>query len=157
NGSNGLRPDGRPSNIPPLTENRFINNQVVFQICNPAVPAARIQAAMRRLRLSVLSQQSIGILGCTVYQTQIAAGGLPVRAVIQQLEKDRLIDMVSPNYMFELAQDAGNPAAAPAASEGDPAQYIIGKLKLADVHRIATGQDIRIAVIDSEIDGKHPD
>src|SRR5262249_24792596 len=60
-----LRSDGRPSNVPPVNETRFINNEVVFQICNPAVSAQHIQSAMRRLRLSLLSTSSLGILGCT--------------------------------------------------------------------------------------------
>jgi subtilisin family serine protease len=78
-----------------------------------------------------------------------------MRRVMQELEKNRMFDEVTPNYTFELAQDAAAPA--PVASGGDPSQYIISKLHLPEAHRIATGAGVRIAVIDSEIDGKHPD
>src|SRR5262249_45498444 len=116
-----LRPDGRPSNVPPPTETRFINNEVVFQICSD-LPHTRIQGHMRRLGLSTLATQSIGLLGCTVYHSRITSGR-SVRDVITALERDRLIDEVTPNYMFQLAQDANAPA-------GNAAQYIIDKLRL---------------------------
>ncbi len=48
-------------------------------------------------------------------------------------------------------------ASEPSASAGDPAQYVIGKLRLRDVQRITKGDDIIIAVIDSGIDLNHPD
>jgi hypothetical protein len=150
--SRPLRPDGRPSNVPPPGETRFVNNEVVFEICSD-VPARRIQAEMRRLNLSLISSQSLGLIGCTIYHSHINSGR-PVREVIVALERDRLIDMVAPNYMFALAQDASAPAPA---AEGDPAQYAVAKLNLAEAHQIAKGDNVLIAVIDSEIDAKHPD
>jgi subtilisin family serine protease len=47
-------------------------------------------------------------------------------------------------------------AARPAAT-GDPSQYVVNKLKLGDAHRVATGNNVLVAVIDSKIDAKHPD
>ena len=41
--------------------------------------------------------------------------------------------------------------------QGDAAQYIIEKLKMLDVHRMARGTNVPVAVIDSEIDATHPD
>src|ERR1019366_1367996 len=41
--------------------------------------------------------------------------------------------------------------------EGDAAQYAIGKLGLIDIHRQLKGSNITVAVIDSQIDVKHPD
>jgi subtilisin family serine protease len=59
-----------------------------------------------------------------------------------------------------LQQEANE--AAPAARgdngpKGDPAQYILEKLKISDVHRMVKGTNVPIAVIDSEIDAAHPD
>jgi subtilisin family serine protease len=47
-------------------------------------------------------------------------------------------------------------AARPAA-KGDPSQYVVNKLNLGEVHRLATGSNVLVAVIDSKIDAKHPD
>jgi subtilisin family serine protease len=107
----------------------------------------------RRLGLTVLASETVGILGTRVIQFQIGSGR-SVRDVIIELEKQRVIDDATPNYEFTLAQAATAPAEAPA---GDAAQYTIAKLNLQAAHRIATGENVLIAVIDSEIDGKHPD
>src|SRR5262249_9621152 len=42
-------------------------------------------------------------------------------------------------------------------STADPVQYVVAKLHLADAHRMATGQEVLVAVIDSGIDTAHPD
>ena len=49
------------------------------------------------------------------------------------------------------------PASRGDATQGDPAQYILEKLKIVDVHRMVRGTNVPIAVIDSQIDVTHPD
>ncbi|MDC7987951.1 S8 family serine peptidase, partial [Rhodoplanes sp. TEM] len=53
------------------------------------------------------------------------------------------------------------PAAAAASLQplppGDPGQYIIAKLKLDEAHAQARGRKVAIAVIDSDVDARHPD
>jgi filamentous hemagglutinin family protein len=147
-----LRPDGRPSNVPPLNETRFISNQVIVQIGANVSPAL-LDRVVRSLGLKVLSSQTIGLLGTQMIQFEFGKGK-NVRDVIIALERLRVIDEAAPNYEFELAQAAGAPAGN---GSGDPAQYVISKLKLAEAHRIATGENVLVAVIDSEIDAKHPD
>ena len=152
-GSGPLRPDGRPSNVPPPGETRYISDQVVVQY-NGSLDALR--DLMLRLGLVVLSQQTNTLLGTQVIQFRITSG-LSVTEVIVELEKERAID-VAPNYEFVLAQDAPAPAGAAApAGAGDPAQYMVSKLRLAEAHQLAKGDNVLVAVIDSEIDAKHPD
>jgi len=59
----------------------------------------------------------------------------------------------------EAAPDLANSntAALESLPVGDAAQYVIGKLHLGDVHRLARGRNVSVAVIDSEIDARHPD
>jgi subtilisin family serine protease len=151
-GNTGLRPDGRPSNVPPPNETRFVSDQVVVQIGATVSPQV-LDAIARRLGLTVISSQTLGLLGTRVIQFHIGSG-LSVRDVIVELEKNRIIDEAAPNYEFLLAQDSRTPVPSTA---GDPAQYAIAKLRLAEAHRIARGDNVLVAVIDSEIDGKHPD
>jgi subtilisin family serine protease len=49
------------------------------------------------------------------------------------------------------------PSPADTNRKGDSAQYTVEKLGLPEAHLIATGKDVKVAVIDSEIDQKHPD
>jgi filamentous hemagglutinin family protein len=48
-------------------------------------------------------------------------------------------------------------AALESLPAGDAAQYVIDKFHLGAVHRLASGRNVTIAVVDSEIDVTHPD
>jgi subtilisin family serine protease len=61
-----------------------------------------------------------------------------------------------PNYRFALAQH-GNAANAPNAASADTMQYAIERLNLPQAHRLATGERVLIAVIDSGVDTAHPE
>ena len=91
--NSGLRPDGRPSNIPPLNETRFISNQVVVQI-GANVPPAVLDRIVRRLGLTVLSSQTLGLLGTRMIQFEFASGK-NIRDIMRELEKQRIIDDVT--------------------------------------------------------------
>src|SRR5262249_36682682 len=56
---------------------------------------------------------------------------------------------VQPNYLFELTQAQSEPA--------NSDQYAPAKLNLVEAHKLARGNRILIAVIDSEVDASHPD
>src|SRR5262249_5617512 len=58
------------------------------------------------------------------------------------------------NYVFTLQEDA---AADSQRATDSSAQYVLGKLQIDQAHQLATGKNVPIAVIDSEIDSKHPD
>jgi len=150
--------------MPPLNEVRFLTNELVFQIAN-TVSADDVEQIARRFRLTVLSSQPLGMLGRTVYTFRLP-DGLSVREVIRQIESSKIAAAVQPNYTYGLAQDQSAPAApaavppasaAPETTAGDPAQYIIEKFHLGDSHRLTMGDNVIVAVIDSEIDAKHPD
>jgi filamentous hemagglutinin family protein len=59
----------------------------------------------------------------------------------------------------EAAPDLANAdtAALQSLPAGDAAQYVIDKFHLGAVHRLASGRNVTIAVVDSEIDPAHPD
>jgi subtilisin family serine protease len=56
--------------------------------------------------------------------------------------------------VFRLQQDLNAARRAP-ATEGF--QYVVAKWRLNDVHRVATGRNVLVAMIDSEVDQRHPD
>jgi subtilisin family serine protease len=58
---------------------------------------------------------------------------------------------VQPNFRYVLQE------AKAAPGEGDPAQYALPKLHLPEAHTLARGANVRIAVIDSGIDARHPE
>src|SRR5215470_17553392 len=60
-------------------------------------------------------------------------------------------------YCSPLAADAGQEPASAEQNAANGEQYAANKLKLAEVHKIATGKDVVVAVIDSQIDSAHPE
>lgn len=155
------------SGLPPRGETRFIPREVVVQVAD-TVPRADVEAAARRLGIAVVASHGFSAGGRTLYQLR-AADGRDVRDVIRGLEQDRIVAAAQPNYVYRLDQAAGAPVsegAAPAAAAtapepplpaGDPVQYTIEKLHLGEAHAQARGRNISIAVIDSDIDARHPD
>ncbi|NVO13666.1 MAG: S8 family serine peptidase [Rhodoplanes sp.] len=175
------------SGVPPISETRFIPNEIVLQI--PAsVTRAQIEAIARMLGVEIVSADPINITSRTVYRFKMKAGQ-DIRALIRTLEQNRIVSSAQPNYVYGLAQAAPAPVPTPAATDpaappaatgpepaasgssdlasdlaarttlptGDPAQYVIQKLQLGAVHQRVRGANITVAVIDSEIDLRHPD
>jgi hypothetical protein len=168
------------SGLPPRGETRYIPREVVVQIAD-TVPRADVEAAARRLGITMVESHSFAAGGRTLYQFR-AADGRDVRDVISGLERDRIVAAAQPNYVYRLDQAAAVPvpdaapagdavAAGPRAAPppppaptpepplpaGDPGQYTVEKLRLGEAHALARGRSIAIAVIDSDIDAGHPD
>jgi Subtilase family/Bacterial Ig-like domain (group 3)/Autotransporter beta-domain len=150
------------SGMPPPGETRFVPDEVVLQF-GPGTTPQQIAGIAQRFGLTVVSQQTIGVLGRSVYTFRIT-NGQSVRQTIGAIQSARLNAAVQPNYLFGLTQDQNqDPNQSqdpdpdpnkndPDADQGDPAQYIVAKLHLAEAHQISRGDNIVIAVIDSEID-----
>ena len=145
--------------VPPIGETRFVTNEMVFHV-GPNVSQQTIDAAARRLGLSSVASESYSITGGTLLHFRVA-DGRAVADVVRALEAEN-IGVAQPNYVFNLQQDAQQDAPqdtdlAARSTAGSPDQYVIDKLRLGEVHRVATGSNVLIAVIDSEIDSQHPD
>src|SRR5262249_60625468 len=99
------------------------------------------------------------MLGATAVRLHIDDGRTPAE-VIRALAAVQMVAVAQPQYVYNLDQVSGAPAPASSRGDGQPgdaAQYILQKLSLADVHRMVRGNNVPIAVIDSEIDVTHPD
>ncbi len=143
--------------MPPLNETRFLSNEVVFQL-GGRLSADEIADMARQLGLRITYQETIALLGRTVIRFRLPDGA-NLRNVIAELQKKGAEFSAQPSYTYDLIQDVAQSGAAPAdtSRKGDSAQYIVEKLGLVEAHLIATGKTVKVAVIDSEIDSKHPD
>lgn len=87
-------------------------------------------------------------LDCLIME---AIEGQPVQGVIAQIESDKEVEWAEPvaTYQSLGAVSYNDPlfAATPAAIQWH----------LADLHQTATGKGVTIAIVDSSIDGSHPD
>ncbi|MEM8688762.1 MAG: S8 family serine peptidase [Pseudomonadota bacterium] len=65
------------------------------------------------------------------------------RRLASALSNDARIETVQPNHLYVLGSS-------------DSSQYALEKLNLQEVHKFADGTDIRIALLDSGVNRKHP-
>lgn len=137
--------------VPPAGEHRFVPNELVLHVGSTVSPE-RLQDASRKLGLTRLASQNVDLTGGRLIHFR-AAPGRPVADVVRALEAEK-IGIAQPNYVFKLQQVASLPSRG---KTGGAEQYVIGKLRLGQAHRLATGSNVPVAVIDSEIDSKHPD
>jgi subtilisin family serine protease len=138
-------------NPPPTGETRFVPTDVVFDI--PAnVPAQTISDIAALHNLTPLETTTLRLTGRTL--RRCIDNGAPVADVIFAVctstnPLDRLVAGAQPNYLYLFAQAQQEPVNA--------AQYAPEKLKLVDAHRLADGNKVLVAVIDSGVDASHPD
>jgi hypothetical protein len=143
-------------NPPPAGETRFVQTEVIFDI--PAtVPAATLNDIAARHAMTQQEVTTIALTGRTLHVWRID-NGASVDDVIRGVctnPADRQVAGAQPNYLYELAQPtvSGQAPQEPVNS----AQYAPEKLKLIDAHRLASGNKVLVAIIDSEVDRTHPD
>src|SRR5689334_796429 len=143
---------GRQFNIPQNGALTYVGNEVLLQFSPNASPDLR-SALARALQLTQLETQTFTLTGRTIERWRIDG----TRSVPDTL---RLVTRNFPgvsaghaNMVYFGVQ--GSSAAQNSAPGTD--QYIVRKLHLLEAHRINGGDDVRVAVIDSKIDARHPD
>jgi Subtilase family len=138
--------------VPPAGETRFVTREMVFHV-GANVSRQAVDDVARRLGLSTVEAETSSLTEGTLFRFRVA-DGRQVAEAVRALEAENL-GTAQPNYVFTLQQDAATLAARTKGAE--PGQYVVDKLRLGDVHRVVTGNNVLVAVIDSEIDNKHPD
>ena len=130
----------------------FVPDEVITEF-RPNTSRLAIAQLARRFNLTQLETQRFDLIGGTFYRWRIG-GRRTVPALTNALRGQNIIAAVQPNHLFVL-QDEMVPSAT--AMHGDPAQYVLSKLEVEQAHQLATGKNILLAVIDTAIDGNHPD
>jgi subtilase family protein/fervidolysin-like protein len=144
--------NSRGSGVPARGERRFVADEIVVEF-SPGATAPAIDQLARRYNLTQLETQSFPLIGSTFSRWRLPRGR-SVPDLVGVIEDDRAVASAQPNYLYILQEDA---AKSPAAAHGEAAQYVLGKLQVEQAHHVATGKNILVAVIDSQIDARHPD
>jgi subtilisin family serine protease len=147
---NAGRPIRRGFVLPAAGERRFVADEVVLDI--PNIPAPTLDAIAKRHRLTLIGSRGLALTGHTLYRWRIE-DGRPVADVIRALAGEQRLSAAQPNFTFTLQQQQTELS----PTEGDPAQYAVAKLRLAEAHRLAKGDNVLVALIDSGVDLSHPE
>ena len=146
----------RRGGAPPPGERRFVPNEVVLRM-PPTLTEQALADLARRHDLTRLESRTVDLTGATFHRWRIQ-GNRSVAAVIRALEAEGAVAAAQPNYRFSLAGDtASQTAGASGTAWQDQLQYVSAKLELPQAHHLATGDKIRVAVIDSGVDASHPE
>lgn len=129
----------------------YIPNEVLILFTdNPSEDS--INRTARRYALTRLDTQNLPLIGASLVRFRVAKGK-SVPTTVSGIEVGGEVQFAQPNFRFHLQQE---PRAARPAAAANP-QYPPLKLRLSEAHAAATGRDVTVAVIDSGIDGAHPE
>ena len=134
---------------PAANEQRFVPDQILVSFAANISPRAIVSFAQGQ-RLALLGIHRLPAINTVLYQFRIT-DRRAVPAVLGGLRGDARVGTAQPNFRYELQQTAAR------APGGDPAQYVVSKLHLAEAHALATGGHVLVAVIDAAIDAAHPE
>ena len=145
---------GRNFKIPPQGETRFVN-ELILEFGPGATTQMRTSLA-NNLQLTELETQRFGLTGRTLSRWRID-GTRSVSATLNLIARN--YPGVSGGWvnMVYVGAQTQAPAIQSAPASASSAQYVVNKLHLLEAHRITSGDDVLVAVIDSKIDTKHPD
>lgn len=140
------------SGLPARGERRFVPDQVIVEFAANASPLA-IRRLARRYALTQLESQNFPLIGARLFLWHVG-GRRSVASIVAALSGRGIVAGAQPNYIFTLNEQL-HPSAG--SGKGDPAQYVLSKLQVEQAQLIATGKNVPVAVIDSEIDDSQPD
>ncbi len=144
---------GRHINIPPAGATSFVVNEVLLEFS--AGTSAQTRGTLARtLQMTQLETQTFALTGRTIERWRID-GTRSVRDTLRLVSRNFPgVSSGQANMIYRPAQTAAKPTGAPDSTAG---QYVVQKLHLLEAHRINSGDNVLVAVIDSKIDTAHPD
>jgi filamentous hemagglutinin family protein len=147
--------------VPPAGVTEYRMDEALLMVdCD--TPQSAIDAVAREMRLTIMASQCLTQTHKNLLRMHIDSGQT-VAQVIRAMARYRVVALAQANFIYRLMQErvaqdlAQDPDLAGQNQEGDSAQYALGKLGVIDIHRLIKGTNISIAVIDSQIDVRHPD
>ncbi|BBK38311.1 hypothetical protein STAQ_33890 [Allostella sp. ATCC 35155] len=117
-------------------------------LLRPGLGASAADAIARDYAMGLAETIPLLILGTEAYRLLIVQSR-PIGPLVDLLNLDPRIQIAQPNYRYRTMQT--RPTAPPPLR-----QYALERLQAEQANRIARGQGVRVAVIDTRIDAAHP-
>lgn len=127
----------------------FYTRQVLVLI-DQGQPATLEDALAQQYNLQRLNDQTLSLIAARA-QLYIIPDGRTVAAVVSVLAADPRVRLAQANFAYRRQGQADK------TSSAETPQYALAKLSVGPAQELALGRGVRVAVIDSGIDAKHPD
>ncbi|MCH9807160.1 MAG: S8 family serine peptidase [Alphaproteobacteria bacterium] len=131
----------RNAELRDLTEEPFVKDEVIASIPGDGDNITQIADAAG---LGVLSRRRSALLNAFLVRF-IIPDGRSVSQVVVELANDDRVGTVAPQHIFEAQAD-----------ELESSRFVPEKLSLPAISKSLTGKSVRVAVIDTAVDRKHP-
>ncbi|HEY3680801.1 MAG TPA: S8 family serine peptidase [Bradyrhizobium sp.] len=131
-----------------------IANQLVAEI-DGSLSSAQAGELARRHGLVLLQSQNFPLISSTVVLFRVT-NRRSIDAAGRDLATAAGIRSVQPNFRYTLQEQVAPPK-GDKSDKGDLSGYVLEKLRLPQAHTLADGANVRVAVIDSGIDIRHPE
>lgn len=146
------RQAARPPAIPPIAAGQaipeFVPDEVLITIASTA-PTTLEDAIAQTYSLTILERLPLNLIGQRLVRLRIPATN-NVPAIVVALQGDARVSEAQANYLYSAQQDAGGLL-------NNSLQYALLKVKAPRALTLANGKGVRVAVIDTGVDAKHPD
>ena len=133
--------------LPPAGETRF-TRQLILDIA-PSVSTPTLDAMAARHDMTRIESRTFQLLGRTLHLWRLDGAGSAVEMLSNLSRTEPLVRGGQVNFLYTLTQEEAAPVNAD--------QYAPQKLNLQEAHRLARGNRVLVAVINSEVDASHPD
>ena len=124
-------------------------NELVAEI-DSSLSEEQADALARRHGLVRVASQHFRLINATIGLFRVTDGS-PIEVARRKFAGAPGVRSAQLNLIHHLQDQKA------VATEGDPAQYALAKLRLPQAHTLASGANVTIAVIDSGIDVRHPE
>lgn len=150
------RPRRAPLAVPPALDLVRSRDAEIIMAVDDTLSDGDTIVLGQGLTLNVEVQYRSSLLGAKIVRLRIPDNrqrDQVIATVIQAVGADPRILAIQPNFVFEASQSA-----TPATLGPPPLpQYATEKVRLTEAHRTSLGRNVRIAVIDTGMDGAHPE
>ena len=152
------RPRRAPLALPPAPDLTRSREAEIIMAVDETLSDGDTIVLGQGLTLNVEVQYRSSLLGAKIVRLRIPDNRQReqvIAAVIQAVGTDPRILAIQPNFVFEASQSATPASLGP--STAPLPQYATEKVRLNEAHRTSLGRDVRVAVIDTGMDGAHPE
>jgi hypothetical protein len=133
----------------PIADRDLVPDQVLIEF-DRGISDAQLRAVARRHRLTRIGIDDFALIGSRIGLFRIDDRRSP-QAVVRAIAAGNGVRAAQVNFRYALQGEAK------AATPDDAVQYARARLRLSQAHALVRGENVVVAVIDSGIDGDHPE